>query len=171
MVCCCSNYATISITVLNVKGKCEHNLKKGMTFEMKDLIPEGLCVHAYNVAYPYCLTLLKKGWFLWVKEGDGVIVQCPNPDCSLVMKIKPDFREVNAVCINIIDVRGRCKNGHKIDDMFIFTPDEMKICPEIFPAVYAPATMLYYNEKEKGEVIVQTAICKDSEVTLRIKKG
>lgn len=136
---CCSDYEGIFLKVENVTGKCEHALEKGKKFRIKDLVPGGLCVHAYNVAFPYCLTFLKKGWFLWVRKGDGVIAQCPNPQCSLVMKIKPMNETVT---ITVIQIRGACQTGHKVGDMFVLDSKKMKVCPEIFPSVYPTATEL-----------------------------
>ncbi len=164
---CCSNYDSVSLTIFDVQGTCEHKIKKGMSFEIKDLVPDNLCVHAYNIAYPYCLTYLKKGWFLWVEEGDGVIAQCPNPGCSLVMKIKPE--KENKVSIHVIEIRGKCQSGYKVGDIFTLKPEEMKICPEIFPAVYAPATALYCSEKKKGNALVRTKTSA-GEVVVDIRK-
>lgn len=165
---CCSNYDDVLITLESVQGKCEHHLKKGAKFSVKDLVPGGLCVHAYNVAFPYCNTLLKKGWFLWVKENDGVIAQCPNPDCSLVMKIKK--REGGVVGIEVIEIRGDCPNKHKVCEVFELNPKKMKICPEIFPAVYAPATLLNYREGCREEAVFVRAKTQTSEFTLKIEK-
>lgn len=166
---CCSNYENISISVEGVEKECEHGTKKGLKFQIKDLIPDNLCVHAYNIAYPYCHTLVKKGWFLWVEEGDGVIAQCPNPGCSLVMKIKPDKTNGENVEIKVIDIRGKCGSGHKVGDVFVLKPKEMKICPEFFPAVYPPATALYYDEKNTKPILVRTRT-DAGEVSLGIKK-
>lgn len=165
----CSHYKGIVITVEDVESKCQHYLKKGAKFQIKDLIPDNLCVHAYNVAYPYCHTLLNKGWFLWVEEGDGVIAQCPNPNCSLVMKIKPSQKNQENVQIVVMQIRGKCESGHKVGDIFTLKPKEMNLCPELFPAIYAPATSLYYTEKKTKPILVRTQT-DAGEVTLKIEK-
>ena len=166
---CCSDYKNISITIEQVENRCKHGIVQGKKFRMRDIIPDGLCVHAYNVAFPYCWTFLKKGWFLWVKKGDGVIAQCPNPSCSLVMKIKPSKENAS---IEVVQVRGRCPNKHSVGDKFILRPNNVQVCPEIFPAVYPVATELFYNTtsiecNNPRRVRVQTDA---GEVTLVIKK-
>lgn len=141
---CCSNYNNIIISTELFEEK--QKSKQTQKIKFQDIMPAHLCVHAYNVAFPYCLTLLKKGWFLWVKKGEGVICQCPNPEGSVVMKIKPQYDD--KISITVEDVRGICPCSHKKGDCFMFDPQSMKGDPELFPIVYPSATELEYgNEK------------------------
>lgn len=143
---CCSRYDDIVLSLESIKEKNKLQKTKTKNIQFQDIMPAHICIHAYAAAFPYCLTLLKKGWFLWVKKKDGVICQCPNPHGSVVMKIKPTSDDT--ICITVEDVRGICPCNHKTGDCFIFDPKTMKEGPELFSLVYPSATELHYS-KEK----------------------
>lgn len=82
-----------------------------------------ICVHAFNIAYPYCLTLANSGRFKWVRKREGVIAQCPGTKNSIVMKIE---KEGDRIAVSIIDVRGKCPNNHRVGDAFEFNAKVFK---------------------------------------------
>ena len=144
MTPCCSRYEDICITIEDIEKKQKSKQIRKIKFQ--DIMPANLCVHAYHAAFPYCLTLLKKGWFLWVKKGDGVICQCPNPNGSVVMKVKTHSED--NISISVEDVRGICPCNHKKGDWFIFDPKTMKEYPELFSIVYPSVIELQYGKKK-----------------------
>ncbi|MFC1756638.1 TIGR04076 family protein [Patescibacteria group bacterium] len=83
----------MNFTFEHVSGSCKYHRDIGRVYTFKDLVPEGLCPHAYFVAYPYCLGLLHEAKFSWMKNIDEntVIAQCPAPSNPIVMKIWRDL--------------------------------------------------------------------------------
>ncbi|MBA4318684.1 MAG: hypothetical protein C0412_09805 [Flavobacterium sp.] len=73
----------------HISGSCKYHRKIGKVYTLKDLVPSGLCPHAYFVAYPYCLSLLYGATFSWMKKIDKNVVEasCPAPANQVVMKI------------------------------------------------------------------------------------
>jgi uncharacterized repeat protein (TIGR04076 family) len=106
--------------------------KVGDKRKLSDFTPDGLCVHAFHIAHPYVLTLRNKGWFRWVKDGEGVIAQCPHPR-GVVMEIKSGKKGDFTVTIKVIDKRDCPK--HEKGDVFI-VDDSTKLCPRIFDVAY-----------------------------------
>ena len=70
-----------------LKGKCPSVPEPENGSAGFSLIPNDICMNALHAVFPYFLTLTSGGWLTWVEPGDGVIVQCANPDCSLQMKV------------------------------------------------------------------------------------
>jgi uncharacterized repeat protein (TIGR04076 family) len=109
-----------------------------------ELFPSNICPYAFQVIYPYYLTLTNGGWFNWVRPKGGVIVQCPNPRGALEMKI---FQEssLKGVKVEVLQAKGECSWGHKKGDTFILNHDTFSFCPKVLD-VFIP----YFKLVEKG---------------------
>ena len=131
--------------------------KAGNKTNLCDSTPGDLCVHAFHIAHPYVFTLRNKGWFRWVRDGGGVIVQCPHPK-GVVMEIKPEKTVESSVKVNVVEKR-ECPK-HEKGEVFI-VDDSMKICPRVFDIAYGYSQRLkkplkLYCPNPKGVVFKLT---------------
>ncbi len=80
-------------TFKHIFGSCKYHREVGRVYNSKDMIPEGLCPHAYFAAYPYCLGLLYGAIFSWMKTIDenAVEAQCPAPSNPVIMRIRREI--------------------------------------------------------------------------------
>jgi len=85
-----------------------------------------ICPFAEHAFFPYWLTLVEDGWFDWVEKGDGVIVQCPNPKGIVAKLYKRKIKNKILVEVEIIDNKGNCNWGWKINDRFFLPPKPNK---------------------------------------------
>jgi uncharacterized repeat protein (TIGR04076 family) len=68
----------VRITVKS--GKCQGNIHKiGQEFIVGETTPAGMCTGAWDVIFPYFLTLLCGGSFSWEKEKGTANIHCPDP--------------------------------------------------------------------------------------------
>lgn len=129
---------------------CPFFPKSKKIYTGNELFPQNMCAYAFHAAYPYYLTLTNGGWFSWVRPKDGVIVQCPNPEGALEMKIfLCDSKK--AVRVEVIRARGNCPRGHKKGDTFLLGPDTFKFCPKALDT-FIP----YLNLLAKGKQLPWT---------------
>lgn len=85
-----------------------------------------ICPLAFQAFFPYWLTFVQDGWFDWVKKGDGVIVQCPNPKGIVAKIYKKKIKKEIIVEVEIINNKGDCFWGWKINDKFLLPPKPEK---------------------------------------------
>jgi len=131
----------IEVDVTEINSCPMHRI--GGRRKLSDFAPDGLCVHAFHMAHPYVFTLRNKGWFRWVKDGEGVIAQCPHPR-GVVMEIKPAEGNESTVLIKLID--GRECPKHKAGESFEVR-ESSRHCPILFDVAYGRALKLEREEK------------------------
>jgi len=167
----------VKIKVVSVAGICKYHRRVGQEYNLSDLVPPGMCLDAFHVAYPYALSLLYGAKFKWMKDKDAVIAQCPNPKGAVVMEIRR--KKLSAVkkkiLIKIIDVKGKCHMQLKKSQVFKMNlGDYPQICPEAFDDLYPYLCILRYGGtapwgKDKDFCLVQ---CADdvNKVTYELKR-
>jgi uncharacterized repeat protein (TIGR04076 family) len=128
-----------------IKGKCPSVPESGNGSLDFSLTPDDICLNAVHAIFPYFLTLINGGWFTWVEPGDGVIVQCANPDCSLQMKV---FSENlgKVVRVKTLYAKGGCPKGHRKGEEFVFDSSSLSFCPKALDGLYP-----YIQLLERGE--------------------
>ena len=129
-----------------LKGKCPSALDPEEGGAGFSLIPDDTCMNALHAVFPYFLTLTNGGWFTWVDPGDGVIVQCANPDCSLQMKV---FSESlgKVVRVKILYAKGGCPKGHKQGEEFVFDSSSLSFCPKALDGLFPYIQLLGRGER------------------------
>jgi len=150
------------------------NFKEKANFEaIEDLIPSNICPFLFYNLTPYIYTLVKGGWFDWVKKSrdpayrkiinsndfhrkdvnrlyaNEVLVRCPNPYTTIVAGVGlwPDKK----IKIRILHVNGQCPNNHNLNDEVVSdignverkTVDYNKLFPEILSSAVSRQS---YNE-------------------------
>lgn len=153
----------VKVKVVSVAGRCKYHHKIGQEYNLTQLIPPGMCLDAFHVAYPYCLSLLYGAKFKWMDDKDSVIAQCPNPKGSVIMEIRRKIINHNKkkIFIKIIEIRGRCMKGLKRGQIFKMNlGDYPQICPAAFDELYPYISILRYGgsipwSKEKDSCLVQ----------------
>ena len=129
-----------------LKGKCPSVPEPENGSAGFSLIPDDICMNALHAVFPYFLTLTSGGWFTWVEPGDGVIVQCANPDCSLQMKV---FSESlgKVVRVKTLYAKGGCPKGHKQGEEFVFDSSSLTFCPKALDGLFPYIQLLGRGER------------------------
>lgn len=80
----------VAIKITSQKGKCDAGHKVGDEWIIKKdgLTPGGMCITAYNVSFPYVMTLMFGGSFPWEDNPDITRIACPDPDNPLILELK-----------------------------------------------------------------------------------
>lgn len=78
--------------VISVKGDCSAGHQVGEWFEISCYNPGGLCGFFYHSIFPTLATLQFGGSMPWW-EGEEVIVQCPDPENLVEIRLKRQKRE------------------------------------------------------------------------------
>lgn len=118
------------ILVKKTKGKCAYNYLMGDKFSLQEIIPEGLCLHAFHAFFPYYLTLKNDGWLDWVRPGDGVSVHCPHPN-GIIVKI---YKNKEEVIVRIVNNPTGCFYSYLSGKEFKF--DSFSFCPRALDVLY-----------------------------------
>lgn len=119
------------ILVKDTKGRCAYNYLRGDKFSLRDIIPEGLCLHAFHTFLPYYLTLKNDGWFDWVKPNDGVCVHCPYPE-GIIVKIYKRTKEF--ITVQIVNNPENCLYSYSSGKEFNL--GNFKFCPRALDVIY-----------------------------------
>lgn len=115
------------------KTNCKWRNRFKEVYTESNLTLQNFCIMAFHSVYPYYLTLTKGGWFKWVKHGDGVVVQCPNPKDAVEMKVFKDDSS-DGICVEVIRSRGECPKEYKKGDVFLLNDKTFKFCPNALDA-------------------------------------
>jgi len=154
---CLFNFGGSSVQVASLCKSCRYHRHLGQKYDPAHLSPQGLCLSAYQTAYPYCLALLYNA-----DLGKKVIVRCPNPKNYIEMEITkspiaptalialkrkllsllanlcrpfdlPDHR----ITIKIVSQKGVCPKNYSIGQTFKFNLyRQNEICPAGFYQLY-----------------------------------
>lgn len=65
-------------TIIDVKGHCNANHKKGNVIELSGHDSGGLCGFFYHDIFPSIITLQFGGTFPWSQDPDIVELECPD---------------------------------------------------------------------------------------------
>jgi len=152
-------YRNFRVRIQKTNGSCRYHKKVGEELDFEYATPSNLCMHAFHVVYPYYLTLLNGGWFRWVGHDKGVVVQCPNPNCSLVMQIgRRQTVEGATIVVEVIGRKGECPRGHRIGQLFDVKESSLRLCPRLFDAIYPYVNLLSFGQRPE---------CLENEVLIR----
>lgn len=137
----------IVVRVHKIFGKCKYHREVGQEYNLKNVVPEGVCFNVAHIAYAYCLGLANKAVFYWTEKTnkDMVIAQCPFG--KIVMGVKRE-EEGKKVIVRIIEKRGECRENMEVGQEFLFNlgEDHTTICPAGFNAIY-PYLLLVKNKR------------------------
>src|SRR3989344_4865038 len=113
-----SVYSQKDVQIKVVGGMCEKCNITGKKISLNQIKPEGMCMHAFHVLFPYILTFKKDGSFSWTHNKDDVEVQCPNPSVGVNMELcKLDNKNFE---VKINKIKGVCPNKYNVGDVFKF---------------------------------------------------
>ena len=106
-----------------VDGTCtspRNHPSGNMAVGIDESLPNGLCPLAFYSAFPYYLTLVHGGNFVWIKKGNPVKVQCPKADGveMAIRLVRQGALGDGTVRLEVINIKGPCPRGHKIGDVF-----------------------------------------------------
>lgn len=162
---CTITFDRFALTTGTYKRSCRYHRKQGQSFRGEDLLPKGLCPHAYRVAYPYCLSLLCDARYPRANGPDPqrtVQVRCPASEHSVELTLTVRFtlsapvrmlkrlaiRTLQAVGIGgeypdkdvlleVSRVSKGCPQGLKEGQVFLFNIwNRKELCPASFYALY-----------------------------------
>jgi len=141
----------VAIKVIGVKGQCKYH-EEGQVFRYKDLLPEGMCIHAFHSIYAYCLSLTYDAVFSWMRDvdKDAVLAQCPHPKNTIFMEAKRyQLDEVKKkVEVTITEAGDNCGCKHKPGQKYRFNlGDDYGICPAAFSSIY-PFFMIFLQNPD-----------------------
>lgn len=177
------------VEVYDIKGE-DPCWSKGELFTLEEIIPAPLCPFAYHNLSPYIVTLINDGWFRWVKREkhskrhpsvsvdqfkdssvnsafpNEVLVQCPNPQSSVVMGVGLEENGGKTVTVRVLGLEAPCPMGHAKGDEFKLREEDMKISPLIYNALFP--YMLLSGSGKSGFVK-----CPDpnEDITFRIRQN
>ncbi|MBI4405757.1 MAG: hypothetical protein HY537_16485 [Deltaproteobacteria bacterium] len=124
--------------------------KATIPYLLKELTPDGICIHAFHSVYPFCLSLLYFGNRL----RQQTVVCCPSKSpcirmeinlvphpkrwvrflnllrrVALALGIANDLKQYQ-VKVKVTGAELECPWNHKVDDVFFFNlGDKAEICP------------------------------------------
>lgn len=150
----------VSIKLHTNDPKCKYKVHRepGAVFDFELLGPKGLCLDAYLSAYPYCLTLMYKGVFKFMKDPNTITFQCPSPVKPIVMEarriqIAEDMIKIVITVKDILNLNNQCENSckcnMKVGQQFEFNGwgQRPEICPAGFLHIFPYLTTLMRGGK------------------------
>ena len=79
----------VAVRVISQKGTCAVGHKLGDEWVIKDeKTPEGLCLYAFGVLFPFAQVLAFGGSFPWETNPDVTTVACPDAENPLVVELR-----------------------------------------------------------------------------------
>lgn len=161
---CSIDFGSPALTTRPFTRTCRYHKKQGQIFSGSDLLPHGLCPHAYNAAYAHCLALLYGGSY----EADEnhpvyeTMIACPSSHNTVLMKISMSFtlpyllRKLKNILVRLFlllgipaeypdkkviietaDVQGSCPRGQTPGKRFLFNIwNRNELCPASFYAAH-----------------------------------
>jgi len=82
----CYHIDNIAIEVKSIEGNCSAGLRVGDRFSLETIAPKGLCPFLYHAILPY-VEAIENGAMFKRPENNYIIIQCPNPDVGVAVKI------------------------------------------------------------------------------------
>jgi len=149
----CSNYTHDAVTAVELKKKCRYHKKGGQSFTLDAIAPAGLCLDAFHIAYPYCLTLLYDGDFNASChrpcDANRVIIQCPRG------KMKMEVARIHLLPKTVKTLKTAAEKAFK---KLFYPPDviDYKIRIKIIEAAdgcpHKPGELYYMNIRDTNEL-------------------
>lgn len=141
----------IIVKICKITGKCKYHRKVGQEYSLGKIVPLGMCLDAFHVVYPYCLSLLYGATFSWMEniDKDAVIAQCPY--ASIVMMIKRFLKtEKKKIIIKVVEKRGECPENMEIGQEFKFNlgDDQRVLCPAGFNSIFPYISLIKSGEEK-----------------------
>ncbi len=122
---CDINDLSVRLTVAK-PGACTQHAP-GQTRRLNELLPHNMCIYLYNAIFPYYVTLTSGGRFKWVREGEGVLMQCPSPVGCVVTSVSQNEKG-DGVVAKVIRVKGPCPKNHAVGDVLEITQEKSRFC-------------------------------------------
>ena len=156
------------LRIRQVKNNCKYHREEGAVYGVKDLVPPGICLAAFSMCYPYCLSLLYDAKFSWMKktEPDAVYAQCPTGKIAMkIERIVLDDDSLrnewkNKIVMTVIEDReGQSMETCCEKECIMSLGDEVEFpkgaepvfCPAAFNQIYPIVNRLMVNSDTKIE--------------------
>lgn len=156
---------SIKMHTTDLKCKYKSHRTAGDSFGLELIAPEGMCLHAYASAYPYCLSLMYGAEFKFMPDHNSVSFQCPSPVDPVVMlakRIRIDEKNIKIIISvkEIIHLNNNCQDSCKgICPMRVgqeFEFNHMGQRPEICPAGFMHIYPFLLTLLQGGKPLWQT---------------
>ena len=78
----------VAVKVISQKGTCAAEHKVGDEWVIGAKTPEGICIPAFDVLFPYAQVLMFGGSLPWEDDPDVAILACPDADNPVVFELR-----------------------------------------------------------------------------------
>ncbi len=78
----------VAVRVISQKGSCAAGHKVGEEWILEHNSPEGLCLSALDVLFPYARVLSFGGSFPWEDNPDVTTIACPDAENPVVFELR-----------------------------------------------------------------------------------
>ncbi len=134
MSSCCFQFESIEIEVKSVKGCCGMDFKAGDRFDLASIIPDKLCPFLYHSTLPY-LEAIENGASFNLPEKNSIVVQCPNPEVGIAVKIYT--KNSDNTIIEIHSKKSECPYyDYRVNDSWQISKKEKIFCRRAYDALF-----------------------------------
>ncbi len=78
----------VSIKIISQKGTCGSEHRVGDHWVVDNKTPEGMCLSAFDVLFPYIQVLMFGGTFPWADDPDATTIACPDAENPVVFELR-----------------------------------------------------------------------------------
>ncbi len=78
----------VAVRVVSQKGTCNLEHRVGEEWVIDKKTPEGICLAAFDVLYPFARVLMFGGAFPWETDPDVTTVACPDAENPVVFELR-----------------------------------------------------------------------------------